>query len=88
MNRGGRAKIIKIVENKSNDLEIDIPIGFIGSGDKEEILFKFRNLDDKENSILSFTIVYQDVDKKIHKKKIEFKNIYRRSNELIKNYQG
>ncbi len=76
INNGKIAKIIKIVENKPNDFIIDIPFQYIGEGKEKQIFFQYKNANERnENTLLNFTLIYENIDKKIMEKNFKFKNV-------------
>jgi hypothetical protein len=82
INNGKIAKIIKIVENTHNDFKIDIPFQYIGEGKEKQIFFQYKSVDERnENTLLNFTIFYENIDKKTMKKDFKFKDVERIINE-------
>jgi hypothetical protein len=66
INNGKIAKILKIVENTPNDFIIDIPFQYIGEGKEKPIFFQYKNASERnDNIVLNFTLIYEDIDKKI-----------------------
>lgn len=90
INNGKIAKILKIVENTPNDFKIEIPFQYIGEGKEKQIIFQYKNANErKENSHLNFTLIYEDIDKKIQKKDFKFSNLESIVNDRNKNrYRG
>jgi hypothetical protein len=89
INNGKIAKIIKIVENDPNDFIIDFPFQYIGDGKEKQIFFKYKNASERsENTILNFTIIYEDIDKKIKSKNFNFKDVEHIISEKYKNQIG
>jgi hypothetical protein len=89
INNGKIAKILKIVENTPNDFIIDIPFQYIGEGKEKQIFFQYKNASERnENTLLNFTLIYEDIDKKIMKKDFKFINLESIVNERNKNRYG
>lgn len=89
INSGKSAKIIKFVENNPNDFIIDIPFQYIGEGKEKQIFFRYKNPDVRDNNtVLNFTIIYEDLDKKTRSKNFRFKDIEGIINEKYKNNMG
>lgn len=86
INNGKIAKILKIVEKTPNDFIIDIPFQYIGEGKEKQIFFQYKNANERnENTLLNFTLIYEDIDKKIIKKDFKFINLENIVNERNKN---
>lgn len=86
INNGNSAKIIKIIEQKPNDFIINIPFQHIGEGKEKEITFRYKKPEERyKKNTLYFTLIYEDIDKKIHSKTFKFTNPERIINENNKN---
>lgn len=86
INNGKSAKILKFIEKNPNDFIIDIPFQYIGEGKEKYISFRYKNSrssDDK--TILNFTLVFEDIDGKVHSKDYKFINIDQLIDEKYKN---
>ena len=76
INNGKSAKIIKVVEKKLNEFQIDIPFQYIGEGKEKPIFFKYKKPQERnEKTALDFTLIYQDIDNKIKSKEFSFIDI-------------
>ena len=86
INNGKIARIIKFVENNPNDFIIDIPFQYIGEGKEKEIFFQYKDAHKRDkNTLLNFTLIYEDIDKKTIKKDFKFKDLESIINEKNKN---
>lgn len=85
INNGKSARIIKIKEKKNNGFLIDIPFQYIGEGKEKQIYFRFKNPDVQENTVLDFTLIYEDIDKKILSKDFHFSDIHKIIENRYKN---
>lgn len=85
INNGKSAKIIQIKEKKNNGFLIDIPFQYIGEGKEKQIYFRFKNPDVQENTVLDFTLIYEDIDKKILSKDFHFSDIHKIIENRYKN---
>ncbi|MDD2798497.1 MAG: hypothetical protein PHV20_07895 [Bacteroidales bacterium] len=86
INNGKSAKIIKVITKKPNDFTINIPFQNIGEGKEKGITFRYKKPEERnEKTTLYFTLIYEDIDKKIHSKDFRFSNIEEIINEKYKN---
>jgi|GEM_PF-2454705 len=86
INNGKNAKIIKVIERKSNDFSINIPFENIGEGKEKEFTIRYKKVEERnEKTTLNFTLIYEDIDKRRHSKNFRFTNIEEIINEKYKN---
>jgi hypothetical protein len=86
INNGKAAKIVRYEEKIPNDFVIDIPFQYIGEGKEKCITFRYKNPGERnEKTVLNFTIIYEDIDKKIHSADFKFVNLEGLIDEKDKN---
>lgn len=76
INNGKSARILKKVDNQTSDFNFDLTFQSIGEGKEKEIFFKNKRADEGlVNKEISFTLYYEDIDKKKYSKKFKFVDI-------------
>ncbi len=76
INNGKSAKILKIKNKNPKDFIIHIPFQNIGEGKEKGITFRYKKPEERnEKTILSFTLIYEDIDKRRHSQDYSFTNI-------------
>jgi len=80
------AKILKIKNNNPNDFVIHIPFQNIGEGKEKNITFRYKKPEERNDKmILSFTLFYEDIDRRKYSQDYNFTNIEENINIKNKN---